>query len=157
MDELTPLAPRARALFYAEALLGFVLLRIPLAVAVAAAGAWAWGAWGLLAGAVLLFLSFVELVWWPSLAWEAWGWSVRDGDVLIARGVLGRRVTAIPTSRIQHVDLRQGLVERWFGLARVVVSTASGAADEGTVPGLDVEDARALRDRLVRVRGDAGV
>jgi membrane protein YdbS with pleckstrin-like domain len=157
MDDLTPLAPRARTLFYAEALLGFVVARIPLSLGAAALGGWAAWPWGLLAGAVLLFLSFVELVWWPSLAWESWGWAVRDGDVLIARGVVGRRVTAIPTQRIQHVDLRQGVVERWMGLARVVVSTASGAPDEGTVPGLDLADARALRDRLVRVRGDAGV
>ncbi len=157
MDELTPLPPRARALFYAHALLGFVLFRLPLSVCAAIGGWWFWGLPGLALGGAFAFLSFVGLVWWPALAWESWGYAVRDNDVIIARGVLGRTITTIPTSRIQHVDLRQGMLERWFGLARVVVSTASGARDEGTVPGLDLEVARQLRDRLIGGRGDAGV
>jgi membrane protein YdbS with pleckstrin-like domain len=63
----------------------------------------------------------------------------------------------VPTNRIQHVDVRQGPLEQWLGLSRVLVYTASGMGADGVIPGLNVETAEALRDQLVRTEGDGGV
>lgn len=68
-------------------------------------------------------------------------------------GILFRREVIIQYARIQDIHLRSNLVERWFGLARVLVQTASGnAAAEMTLEGLT--EFEAVRDFLYhRMRG----
>jgi putative membrane protein len=52
-------------------------------------------------------------------------------------GILFRREILIQYARIQDIHLRSNLVERWLGLARVLVQTASGSASaEMTIEGL---------------------
>ena len=156
----TPLASRARTLFYLQAFSRLALFWFPLLLVGGSALAYSWE---LLPAAgvalALLFLRFLVALWWPWLAWSRWGWQRRERELLIARGVLVRSVTAIPVERVQHVDVRQGPLEQWFGLARVHVHTASGLRGDGVVPGLDVAIAESLRDQLVQAaaRGDDGV
>lgn len=157
MDWL-PLSPRARMLFYLQAFSRLVFFWVPATAA---------GAFGLsflvgllyaaVGGVVWLFVLFLAALWVPSLAFDRWSYALREGDLLIARGVLIRSITAIPASRIQHVDVRQGPIEQWFGLARIQIHTASGVGGDGVIPGLALDDAEALRDRLVKVSGDGGV
>lgn len=160
MPELMPLDGRARLLFYLQALSRLVFFWLPV---VSIGGAVAATAWepvsALLIAMGVLFLRFVIAVWWPWLQWRGWGWLHRDDELLIGRGVLVRSVTAIPLERIQHVDVRQGPLEQWLGLARVHVHTASGVGGDGVVPGLARGVAESLRDQLVKAaaRGDDGV
>ena len=99
---------------------------------------------------LLLLLSLVQ----PALAWWTWSYGM-DDELLIARyGILFREEKIIPISRLQHVDLRRGPVERLFSLATLVVFTAGSEAAAFRVPGLTVERARAMRDRILAVRGD---
>lgn len=107
--------------------------------------------------ALLFLLLAVLSVAWPSVAWSHFHFDVRDRDLLVERGVLFRQSVAIPLDRIQHVDTRQGPLERMFGLSRVVVYTAAGMNADGSIPGLAEDDAHALRDLLARRRGDDGV
>ncbi|MBW1879859.1 MAG: PH domain-containing protein [Deltaproteobacteria bacterium] len=159
MQEYTPLDQRARLLFYLQAISRLMFLWLPMvAIMAGVLVALVSVVGGLVAGAVLSFLLFLAAVWFPSLAFDRWGYMVRADEVLITHGVLVRRVTAIPVSRIQHVDTRQGLIEQWIGLARVKVFTASGIGGDGVIPGLALEDAEDLRDRLVSLGGgDDGV
>jgi hypothetical protein len=108
-------------------------------------------------GCCWYFLQFLLALWWPNLTFERWAYLLRDEDLIIHRGVLLRTVTAIPINRIQHVDMRQGPFEQLLGLALIQVHTASGVGSDGVVPGLDLQDAEALRDRLVEVSGEDGV
>lgn len=68
-------------------------------------------------------------------------------------GILFRREVIIQYARIQDIHLRSNLVERWLGLARVLVQTASGnASAEMTLEGL--LEYEAVRDFLYdRMRG----
>ena len=157
--ELTPLAGRARLLFHAQALMQLLFVWTPgtvffgTAVGIASASFF----YGATAGIAFWFLLFFVVLWYPSLAFDRWGWLHRGDDLLIARGVWIHRLTAIPTARIQHVDLKQGPLEQWLGLARLQVYTASGVGADGVIPGLELAEAEALRDRLVKVEGDDGV
>jgi uncharacterized protein len=156
--ELTPLAPRARLLFYLQAFGRLFFFWVPATVG---AGVLLSLFWSMIGGGVLallwIFLMFLMSVWYPTYAFEHWGYAVRDEELLIARGVFFRSVTAIPICRIQHVDTRQGPLEQWFGLARLQVYTASGLGADGVVPGIELDKAEVLRDSLVKVRGDDGV
>ena len=159
MTDLTPLDERARWLFYLQAFTRLVIVWMPASVVLGVGLAVTTSWWAGLAGGGALFLFvFLMAVWYPTLAFDRWGYQIAETEVLIARGVLVRRVTAIPLSRIQHVDTRQGVIEQWMGLARLQVFTASGIGGDGVIPGLDLAVAEEIRDRLVRVKaGDDGV
>jgi uncharacterized protein len=68
-------------------------------------------------------------------------------------GILFRHETILNYARIQDIHLQSNLVERWLGLARVLVQTASGSASaEMTIEGL--KQFEAVRDFLYsRMRG----
>lgn len=156
--EWNPLDPAARWLFYAQALSQLAFFWLPVSVAIAVVGSTFLGPAIALPIALLVAITtFVASLWLPSLAFDRWGWALANDALLVRRGVIIRAVTSIPTHRIQHVDTRQGLLERWLGLARLQVYTASGVGGDGVIPGLTVADADNLRDTLVAVRGDDGV
>lgn len=76
-----------------------------------------------------------------------------DEGISMSWGILFRRETIINYARIQDIHLRSNFVERWLGLARVLVQTASGSASaEMTLEGL--KEFEAVRDFLYeRMRG----
>lgn len=62
-------------------------------------------------------------------------------------GILFRREIIVQYARIQDIHLRSNLVERWLGLARILVQTASGSSSaEMTIEGL--REFEAVRDFL---------
>ncbi|MDT7549025.1 MAG: uncharacterized protein QOE84_1419 [Actinomycetota bacterium] len=79
--------------------------------------------------------------------WRAWGYAERDDDLLVRRGVLVRRTSVVPYGRMQYVDVTAGPLDRRLGIARVTMHTAAAASD-ASIPGLPVEEANRLRDRL---------
>jgi putative membrane protein len=68
-------------------------------------------------------------------------------------GILFRHEIILNYARIQDIHLRSNILERWLGLARVLVQTASGSSSaEMTVEGL--REFEAVRDFLyARMRG----
>ncbi len=76
-----------------------------------------------------------------------------DEGISMRWGLLFRREIIVNYARIQDIHLRSNIVERWFGLARVLVQTASGnAGAELTLEGL--KEFEAVRDFLyARMRG----
>lgn len=76
-----------------------------------------------------------------------------DEGISMRWGILFRREVIINYARIQDIHLRSNIVERWLGLARILVQTASGnASAEMTIEG--VKEFEALRDFLyARMRG----
>ena len=76
-----------------------------------------------------------------------------DEGISMSWGILFRREIIVNYARIQDIHLRSNFVERWLGLARVLVQTASGnAGAELTLEGLP--EYEAVRDFLyARMRG----
>lgn len=155
----TQLSPRARLLFYLQAFARLLLFWVPATSVAIVGGSFAIGLkWAAVVGVGWLFVLFLSALWMPALAWERWAYALREGDLLIARGVLVHTITAIPLARIQHVDIQRGPIEQWFGLAHVQIHTASGGLrHDGGIPGLALADAEALRDTLIQISGDDGV
>ena len=79
--------------------------------------------------------------------YRAWGYAERQDDLLVRRGVLVRRLSVVPYGRMQFVDVTAGPVDRLYRLATVQLHTAAAATD-ARIPGLPVEEAHRLRDRL---------
>ena len=105
----------------------------------------------------LIAINVVFSLFWPALEYNAFRYMVRENDLLVQSGVMFRRWSSIPHNRIQHVDTRQGPLERVFGLSRLLVFTAAGMSADGSIPGLRTEEAERLRDVLSLRGGDDGV
>ena len=130
------------------------------ATAIAAAACGAWLADTL--GAALIALAALALAGataslLPRARYRAWGFAVRQADLVVRRGVVWRTTSIVPHARIQHVDTRQGPLERRLGLARVVVHTAGSVGGAIGIPGLALPHAESLRDQLAALGGDDGV
>jgi uncharacterized protein len=78
---------------------------------------------------------------------RAWGYTEREDDLLVRRGVMFRRLSVIPYGRMQYVEVTAGPFERAFGLATVQMHTAAAASD-ARIPGLSTAEAARLRDQL---------
>ncbi len=76
-----------------------------------------------------------------------------DEGISMSWGILFRREIIINYARIQDIHLRSNLVERWLGLAKILVQTASGSSSaELTLEGL--KEFEAVRDFLyLKMRG----
>jgi uncharacterized protein len=152
-----PLPPRARLLFHVQALMRWGLAWVPFCLVVAGVLLYVSAAVAGLVGAALAFLGFLQAVWLPSLAFERTGWILLDDALRIRSGVWVHAEVAIPRQRVQHVDVRQGPIERWLGLAHLHVHTASGLGADGSLPGLELAVAESLRRDLVARAADDDV
>lgn len=76
-----------------------------------------------------------------------------DEGISMKWGILFRREIIINYARIQDIHLRSNLVERWLGLSKILVQTASGnSGAEMVIVGL--REFEAVRDFLYsRMRG----
>jgi uncharacterized protein len=152
------LDPRVVTLWRLQSLLRVALFWLPAAAALGFAAGSATAPWvGAALAAVLVVVNAVLAILWPALEFSRFAFVVRDHDLLVRQGVLFRQWSSIPHRRIQHVDTRQGPLERALGLARLQVFTAAGISADGSIPGLDESRADALRDELSRRGGDPGV
>ena len=95
----------------------------------------------------LLFVVF--LAWhsysWPPRAYQHTFYRVDDQGIEIRKGVYWRVVINVPRSRVQHIDVSQGPVERRYGLGTLVIYTAGTEHAKVELEGL--EHGRALRIR----------
>lgn len=87
---------------------------------------------------------------WAGRNQRSWGYAENVDDLLVTRGVMFKRLVAIPYGRMQYVDVQAGPLHRAFGIATVTLHTASTetAAD---IPGLRADEATRLRNRLTEL------
>jgi uncharacterized protein len=84
----------------------------------------------------------------PDLRWRRWRYEIREEEVDLQRGIFWINRTLVPLARIQHVDTRQGPLQRRFGLATVVFYTAAGPNE---IPELSAPVAAGVRDRIAKL------
>lgn len=78
-----------------------------------------------------------------------------DGDGLsVRRGVMWQRETHVPITRVQHLDISRGPLQRSRRLSTLVLHTAGTRSSAVSVPHLDAGDAERLRDALARQHDD---
>jgi hypothetical protein len=109
-----------------------------------------WIGWVALAlGALLALL----LIWMaqglPALQYRYLRYRLGPLGFEIRRGVLWRKQTTVPLSRVQHTDVSQGPLERRLQLGKLIVYTAGTEFASVGLSGLAFERAQQLRDALV--------
>ena len=90
----------------------------------------------LIGGVALLLLVLVAVV--RVMEVRRLAYQLREHDLSMRSGVFTHRVESLPFSRIQHVNVHRGPIERSLGLATLQVSTAG---PDISIPGLTQADA----------------
>lgn len=87
------------------------------------------------------------------LRYHTMRYEVDEEGITMRWGILFRREISLTYTRIQDIHLSSNFVERWLGLAKIQVQTASGsAAAEMTIEGMPNPDS--IRDFLYsKMRG----
>ena len=83
------------------------------------------------------------------LGFKKKGFAFRNHDVLYRSGIIAASTMVIPYNRIQHVALHEGLISRYFGLAKVEIFTAGGSASDIEIPGIDKAQAEDIKQLLM--------
>lgn len=84
----------------------------------------------------------------PGMRWRRWRYEIRPDEVDLQRGIFWISRTLVPLARIQHVDTRQGPLQRRFGLSTVIFYTAAGP---NQIPELSTPVAAEARDRIAEL------
>ena len=142
-DTLTPLHPNHVKLMRIIALLAavpFVIASLVLEVSrVLPVGFFA-------VPVVLVAAFFVIRV--PLRRYHARGYDMGDDRLRVVRGVMFHSDTVVPFGRIQHIDVNQGPLQRFYGLATLTVHTAGTHNASVHLPGLANDDAAAMRETI---------
>ncbi len=99
------------------------------------------GVWSVLA---------IYFIW---LSWKGYknqAYALREKDVIYKRGVLVQKLTTVPFNRVQHCEIKQGPIERYFGLKTLEIYTAGGSGSDLLIPGLSGEKAQQLKDFIIK-------
>ena len=108
--------------------------------------------WALL-GTLAVLLVGLWAAWLISRQVSAISWVELDEEIVIRKGRMFRSLVSVPYGRLQYVDIQSGPLARANGIASCEIHTASPESG-GSLPGLPVAEAEALRSRLA-ARGEA--
>jgi hypothetical protein len=94
---------------------------------------------------------------WPVLEYRHTSYTLSEDGIEIRSGVFWKQVTTVPRSRVQHIDVSQGPMERAYDLGRLVIYTAGTDHSRVELPGLNHGVAFTIRNHLLPKSGDDAV
>lgn len=109
--------------------------------------------WLLIIAAVWALFTVAALVVVPRVRWAIHRWEATDTAVYSRSGLFWEEWRAAPLSRVQTVDKTRGPLQRQFGLATVVVTTASSKGAV-RISALDADRAEEMVDSLTLLAED---
>ena len=98
---------------------------------------------------IIITIFSILLVVFSSIGFKKKGFAFREHDVLYRYGIIATNTIVIPYNRVQHVALHEGLVSRYFGLAKIEIFTAGGSSSDIEIPGIEKEQAENIKQLLM--------
>lgn len=106
-----------------------------------------WSFWILL----IPFLLFVFLAFYIAyFGFSQKMYQLREKDIIFRNGLWWKSETSVPFVRVQHSEVIQGPIERFFGLSRLKLFTAGGYTSDLSIPGLNPSMAEDLKDYITK-------
>ncbi|MEP5936871.1 MAG: PH domain-containing protein [Erythrobacter sp.] len=96
----------------------------------------------------IALIALVAIIRLPARRHWARGYAMSADRLRVVRGILFRSDTIVPFGRIQHIDVDQGPLERFFGIATLTVHTAGTHNSSVTLPGLEHGLAMEMREEI---------
>lgn len=140
-----PLPLRARSCFTLSAAITSSVFTIGALIAI---GLLLHGALKIVAAVAALIVIPAGFVWLARKKYRYTQWRLDDEGFALRRGRFWQVETRVPASRVQHLDLVRGPVERRFDLATLVIHTAGTRQSAVTIGGMDTAQAEHLRNTL---------
>jgi membrane protein YdbS with pleckstrin-like domain len=106
--------------------------------------------WGWIAIAAMWVAALGFALWIAHKRYRYTFWILDEDGFAVRRGRLWQWETRVPSSRVQHLDLKRGPLERAHKLASLVLHTAGTRLSAVSISGLDDADAERLRDHFSR-------
>lgn len=103
---------------------------------------------GIILSGFVIFFALLYILYF--LSFKKRGYALREKDILYRNGLIAEKTTIIPLNRIQHVALKEGLFSRMFKLAALEIHTAGGASGHLHIAGIPVEQARTIKEALLK-------
>ncbi|ADK15238.1 MULTISPECIES: PH domain-containing protein [Clostridium] len=98
--------------------------------------------------AIIIFVSILDSFIWPFLEYKQWKYGIFEDKIELIEGIIIRKRTIIPISRIQNLKIEQGPIERMCKIASVNIITAGGTHK---IPAIAVKDAEKVANNLKNV------
>ncbi|MBP7370061.1 MAG: PH domain-containing protein [Arenimonas sp.] len=140
------LEPASKNLMLAFGVLPFLIPIIPIGVlTLVLIPAW----WGL-----LIFIPAMTLLTWLGFTvainrWLFTRWRLDEDGFRLRKGHWWQKEVFIPRTRVQHLDIHHGPMERSRGLATLVIHTAGTQSHALKQGGFSFENATMLRNALI--------
>lgn len=98
----------------------------------------------------LFACSFLGLFFiWAPRSTRRMRYLLREQDINLQRGFLFWKLVSVSHNRIQHLEVRQGPIQRRFGLAELIIYTAGTQGSDLKIPGLTLAKAQQLKSQLL--------
>jgi len=94
----------------------------------------------------IVFIVFIAVLVLKSIGFKKMKYVVREKDISYKKGVFFRSLTTVPFNRIQHIEIDEGPVFRFFKLVSLSVFTAGDSSDDLKVSGLLKEEAQQIKE-----------
>lgn len=91
----------------------------------------------------------IVIVLFSRVSFHKKGFAFRNHDVLFRSGIIATNTIVIPYNRVQHVALHEGVISRYFGLAKIEIFTAGGSSSDIEIPGIAKEEAESIKQLLM--------
>ena len=143
------LHPAARSLMFWGSLLPSAIPLIPVTVLSSALVPDGWRP-AAVAAAALICLGFGAVL--GRNRWRCTRWRLDEHGFRLRKGRWWRTEVFVPRSRVQHLDIHNGPLERARGLATLVIHTAGTQSHALKQGGFGLETATMLRDALIPER-----
>ena len=142
-DQLTPLDPAYKTVIR----IGTAIFCVPFLVAGLVVEATS-----ILPAAVIIapltLIAILLIFRLPTRRYLARGYAMSLDRLRIVRGIWFRADTVVPFGRVQHIDVNQGPLERFFDIATLTLHTAGSMGASVRLPGLKHEVALDMREEI---------
>lgn len=101
---------------------------------------WFWIIFGILSFAGILVLMMAKVFF------DRKKYRLFDKNLTYRKGLLVHKETIVPFSRIQHIEIDEGPLERYFKLATMSIYTAGDSGKDLKINGLKVGEAQEMKE-----------
>lgn len=99
-------------------------------------------------GVPVVILAIVLIGVLPLKRYRSRGYHMAEDRLRVVKGVMFHADTVVPFSRVQHLDVEQGPLERAFGISRLILHTAGTHNASVKLPGLAYARAVEMREEI---------
>ncbi|TXD46560.1 PH domain-containing protein [Polaribacter sp. IC073] len=95
---------------------------------------------------IAILVAFIVTLFIKNIEFKQRKYAVREKDISYQNGFFFRSLTTVPFNRIQHVEIDEGPISRFFGLVSLSVFTAGDSSDDLKISGLLKEEAQQIKE-----------